>query len=425
MTGGEAPDEEGWGPAVEGRARSRRRRRFVSVVVVVALLMLVAFPLALLAQIPRTDVQGLAGSGSPMHVLVIGSDSREGLSPEEQVELSTGRSDTIRGERTDTIFVMSIDGDDVAMLAFPRDLWVTRCDGSTGRINVAYSLGGESCLVDTVSALSGLEIQHTMTVTFGGFREVVDAVDGVEVCLDEAIEDDDAGISLPAGCQRLDGAEALGFVRVRKIDNDLMRIQRQQQFVRALAAEVAQPSTLLNPLRMWRLARESGDAISLDSDFGVVSAARLGLGARGLASGDLVAHTVPTQPHTTDAGAQVLLPVQPDAETLFAEFRDGGVFGSASAEVEREDVRVDVLNAAGIAGLAGRTAEALEERGYGVGEVGNAETSRQTTVVLHPPALRGGAELVARDLPGAVEVHADEEVSQVTVLLGSSAGGEA
>lgn len=422
---GQAGDDQGWGPDVEGRARPRRLRRVAAVLVVVVLLVLVAFPLALLAQIPRTDVDGLTGSGSPMHVLVIGSDSREGLSPEEQVELSTGRSDTIGGERTDTIFVMSIDGGDVAMLAFPRDLWVTRCDGSTGRINVAYSLGGETCLADTVRALSGIEIQHTMTVTFGGFREVVDAVDGVQVCLDEAIEDDDAGISLPSGCQRLDGAEALGFVRVRKIDDDLMRIQRQQQFVRALAAQVAQPSTLLNPLRLWRLARESGDAISVDAGFGIFSAARLGFGARGLASGDLVAHTVPSKPHTTDSGAQVLLPVEPDAQSLFAQFRNGSVFARASTEIERRDVRVDVRNAAGIEDLAGRTARALEQRGYGVGEIGNADTRRQMTLVLYPSGLREAAEMVAGDLPGAVEVQADEDVAEVTVVLGSSAGAGA
>lgn len=395
-------------------------RRFLAILIIVTITAVIAFPLALLAQLPRTNVDGLAPRSTPMHVLVIGSDSREGLSREEQVELSTGRSDAIGGERTDTIFVMSMDGSEVAMLAFPRDLWVTRCDGSTGRINVAYSLGGESCLVDTVRALSGIEIQHTMTVTFGGFRDVVDAVDGVEVCLEEQIRDDDAGISLPAGCQRLNGAQALGFVRVRKIDNDLMRIQRQQQFVRALASEIAEPSTLLDPVRTWRLARETGDAISVDSGFWVPSAVRLALGARGLASGELTAYTVPAEPGRSGDGAAVLFPKQPEATSLFSRFREGEVFDRARSGLARDDVRVDVLNAAGVSGLAARTAKALQARGYGVGEVGNAEGTRGTTVVLHPADRRSAAQLVADDLPGEVEVEPDGKVTEVTVILGRS-----
>jgi LCP family protein required for cell wall assembly len=130
---------------------------------------------------------------------------------------------------------MTIQGGRTALLAFPRDLLVTRCDGSTGRINVAEAIGGPSCLVQTVRELSGIDVQHYLRVTFGGFVDVVDAVGGVELCLEEPIDDRDAGIDLPAGCQVLEGPDALGYVRVRKIDDDLGRIQRQQRFLQALA----------------------------------------------------------------------------------------------------------------------------------------------------------------------------------------------
>jgi LCP family protein required for cell wall assembly len=275
---------DGWGPTVSGRGRRRRRPfRALVVVLLIALLAVVALGLWASSSIPRQEVEGLASSGRPMHVLVTGNDSRADLSREEQNELTVGRDEG--GLRTDTMFVMSIQGSRVAILAFPRDLWVTRCDGSTGRLNVAEEIGGPSCLVTTIRELSGIPIHHHLTVSFGGFRDVVDAVDGVEICLDEPISDRDAGIDLPAGCQTLDGTDALGFVRVRKIDDDLQRIQRQQTFLRALAGEIAAPSTLFNPVRIISLSNEVGGALTADSRLGPIGLARLALGARGLAGG--------------------------------------------------------------------------------------------------------------------------------------------
>ena len=413
---------DAWGPTVEGSARLRRLRRWALVVTVTVLVVAVAFPIALLLQVPRTPVEGLAASTSPTHILVIGSDSREGLTREEQIELSTGLADEFEGDRTDTILLLSISGGDAAMLSFPRDLWVERCDGSIGRINVAYSLGGESCLVDTVRSLSGIDVQHTARVTFGGFRDLVDAVGGVELCLDEAIADRDAGIDLPAGCQRLDGGDALGFVRVRKIDDDLQRIQRQQQFVRALASEVARPATLLNPVRLWELARGAGDAVVVDRGFGPIAGFRAARGARALAGGDVPTYTVPADPVRTAGGADVLEPRTAEAAVLFARFRDGSVFTDGDHRPEPADVEVAVLNGAGVSGLAGDTADALRGRGYRVTDVGNADGVRETTLVRHPPDLRAEAELVAGEVPGAVEFAASEEVDTVTLILGRTAG---
>lgn len=414
-----AADVDGaWGPTVEGRRR-RRVGRWTLLVVAVLLVALTLFALWLTSRIPKVEVDGLAGRGSPMHVLVVGSDSRAGLSEEEQRELSTG-GDAIGGERTDTIFVMTVRGGDVALLAFPRDLWVTRCDGSEGRINVAQSLGGPGCLVSTVRELSGIDVHHYVAVSFGGFRDLVDAVGGVELCLDEPIADRDAGIDLPAGCQRLDGADALGYVRVRKIDNDLQRIRRQQRFLRALADEVARPSTLLNPVRLVSLSGEAGDALTVDRGMGPIDLARLGLGARGLASGELEAHTVPADPARTSGGADVLRIREAEAEELFSRFRDGSVLDGAEAAPRRQDVRVTVRNGARVDGLAARVGALLEERGYEVVGVGNAD-SRDATVVQHPPGQRAGAELLARDLPIEPRLEERSDVTTVTLVLGRDA----
>ncbi len=410
--------DDGWGPTVEGGRRRRRLRpgRPVAVLVALALLAPVALGLWADRQIPREEVAGLASSGRPLHVLVTGSDSREGLSEDEARELTIGQDEGT--ERTDTIFVMSISGSDVALLAFPRDLWVQRCDGSTGRINVAIQIGGTSCLVETVRELSGIPIAHHVGVTFGGFRDVVDAVDGVELCLPDPIADRDAGIDLPAGCQRLDGVDALGYVRVRKIDDDLQRIRRQQQFLRALAGEVATPSTVLNPLRFVRLSREIGGALTVDDRLGPISQVRLARGARGLAAGTAATHTVPSTPGTTGGGAQVLFLDEVAAGPLFTAFADGSVLDEVGEEdaIDPADVQVRVLNGAGVPGLAGQVSDVLAGRGYPVAEVGNTD-GRDTTIVRHPPTEAAAARAVAADLPGDVATEAGD-VAVVTVLLG-------
>jgi LCP family protein required for cell wall assembly len=414
--------DESWGPAVERRARRRRWPKVLAALLVLLLVVAVAFAWWASRQIDRVEVDGLAGSGRPLHILVAGSDSREELTPEERRELGTGSAD---GERTDTIFIMSVDRGEVALLAFPRDLWVTRCDGSTGRINAATAIGGPSCLAETVRDVSGIPIHHYLEMTFGGFRSVVDAVGGVELCLDEPISDRDAHIDLPAGCQVLDGADALGYVRVRKIDDDLMRIQRQQEFVRALASEVATPATLFNPVRLASLVRDTGDAVRVDEGMGPISMARIGWGARGIASGAMATHTVPVEPRITSGGAYVLDLQVAEAEQLFSAFRDGSVLGTGDGQAEAidpGDVEVAVLNGAGVQGLAGRVADHLTDEGFDVTEVGNTE-SRDTTVIRHPPGREAEARLVASVAPGAASLEEDGDVARVTVLLGSDAGG--
>jgi LCP family protein required for cell wall assembly len=414
-------DHDSWGPEVSGGRRRRVPRipvlKSLAVLLVVALVVVAGGLVWLSTRIPREDVDNLARSSSPMHVLVAGSDSREGLTRDRQRELGTGFTG---GTRTDTIFVMTIRGGDVGLLAFPRDLWVERCDGSTGRINVAVSIGGPSCLVETVRRTSGLDIQHYVGVTFGGFVDVVDAVGGVEMCLDEPIRDADAHIDLPAGCQVLEGTDALGYVRVRKIDNDLQRIARQQEFLRALAGEVAAPSTLLNPLRLFELGNEAGDAISVDRRLGPIDMVRLARGGMGLAQGNAVTHTVPVTV-ASRGGAAVLDAAEPEASQLYARFRDGSILNEARAGVSPDDVRVSVLNGSGVSGLAGRTGELLQERGYDVAEIGNTDP-RDATVVLHPADQRPGAELVADDLPVSTDVQQSADVDHVTVLLGRDAG---
>ena len=415
----------GWGPEVERTSRRRGPiRRILLTVLVLLLAAAVALPLLATWRLDRVPVDGLASGGQPLHVLVTGSDSREGLTREEQLELSTGLDD-FGPERTDTIFLLTVQGGEAAMLAFPRDLWVTRCDGSVGRINVAQSIDGPGCLVDTVRQLSGIHAHHHVRVTFGGFRDVVDAVGGVELCLDEPIADRDAGIDLPAGCQRLDGADALGYVRVRKIDDDLQRIQRQQAFVQALAREVTQPAVLFNPVTLWRLSGDAGQAVQVDDSLGPLSMFQLARSGRSLAAGEVATYTVPGTPRITSGGAWVLDADQPAADELFARFRDGSVLEEARdtpdrTAVAREDIEVVVANGAGVSGLAGRVAEDLAALGYTIASVTNADPTQETRV-RYPDGQEQAARLVADDLPGPASLEEVPTADTITIILGPEA----
>ena len=420
------PSRDGnWGPEVEQRSRrGGALGRILLTILILLLAAAVALPVLGMLRLNRAPVEGLASSGQPMHVLVTGSDSREGLSRDEQIELSTGLDD-FGPERTDTIFILTVQGGEAAMLAFPRDLWVTRCDGSVGRINVAQSIDGPGCLVETVRQLSGIQAHHHMRVTFAGFRDIVDAVGGVEMCLEEPIADRDAGIDLPAGCQRLDGADALGYVRVRKIDDDLQRIQRQQAFVQALAREVTQPAVLFNPVTLWQLSGDAGQAVQVDDSLGPFGMFQLARSGRALAAGDVATYTVPGTPRITSGGAWVLDPDQPEADALFARFRDGSVLdetreAGAEQAPSRSEVSLVVANGAGISGLAGSVADDLEGLGYRITDVTNAEPTDRTRV-RYPRGREAAARLVAGDVRGPADLEETAEVDTITVILGPEA----
>lgn len=271
------------------------------------------------------EVAGLSRAGTQLNVLVVGKDSREGLSEEQLQALGT---ETVTGDRPDTMFVLATRGGRTAMLSFPRDLFVTRCNGQQGRLNGAYASGGPSCLVQTVANTSGVPVTHYVEVNFLGFMDIVDAVGGVSLVLDEPMTDRRAGIDLPAGCVELDGRQAIGFVRARSGGSDLDRIARQQRFLGELAEEITAPTTLLNPVRLFRVAGAGGRAITADDRLGILDLLRIARGARGFAGTGVATYTVPATSGSA-GGASVLFPDQEGAEQLYARFRDGSVLAGA------------------------------------------------------------------------------------------------
>jgi len=199
--------------------------------------------------------------------LITGSDSRQGLTNEQEKQLATGSLSAAAGERSDTIILLHIPssgGPDV-LVSIPRDSYVPIPGYGSSKINAAFYLGGPKLLAQTVQNVTGLYINHYMGIGFGGFVSVVNAVGGVNMCLPGPMVDPKAGLNLRAGCQTLDGAQALGYVRTRAFAiSDLQREQDQRLFLKALLSKMTSTSTLLNPFAAIPAATGAAGTLTVD-----------------------------------------------------------------------------------------------------------------------------------------------------------------
>lgn len=267
------------------------------------------------------------------NVLLVGSDSREGLTGEEMVQLGTdddGRDGS--GGLTDTLMLVQLDAEEdrASLLSFPRDLLVTHCDGTRGRINAAFSYGeelepggGPACLVDTVENLTGVPVDHYVQVDFEGFIDAVNELGGVTFYVDEPLNDVRAGLDIPAGCVTFDGAKALAFVRARHLDNDFGRAARQQRFLREMIDEASSFDTLTNPTRLLGFTQAIGNAITTDEGLSsAMDRAGLAWTFRELSNEGIDTRVVPAFDENFN-GASVLVIDEQHAEPLFAQFRAG------------------------------------------------------------------------------------------------------
>ncbi|KUI06822.1 LytTR family transcriptional regulator [Mycolicibacterium acapulense] len=260
-----------------------------------------------LQRIPAlADYAGRPAAGAGTTWLLVGSDSRQNLTPEQQAQLTTG-GDMGNG-RTDTILLVHIPGiassTDTTMVSIPRDSYVSIPGYGSDKINAAYSVGGPQLLAQTVEEATGLRIDRYAEIGFDGFATMVDAVGGVTMCPAEPISDPLAGIDLPAGCQKLDGRSALGFVRTRATPRaDLDRMVHQQEFMSALLHRATSPSVLLNPLRWYPMAEAAGHTFTVNEDDHVWNLARLAWAMHG----DVLTTTVPIGEYSSgDAGSVVV-----------------------------------------------------------------------------------------------------------------------
>lgn len=316
---------DGTGRKRRERERRRRRRRVVVVTVLVLLLVIPGlFYLWADSRLERVeavaDYEGRPDSQPGTTYMLVGDDSREGLSEQEQADLATGSDDG--AELADTIMVLYVpNSGDPTLVSVPRDSLVTIPDHGEQKINAAYSFGGPALMTRTFEESTGVRVDHYVEVGFAGFVDIVDAVGGIEMCPDEAIEDPRAALDIEAGCQEMDGATALGYVRTRATERgDLDRVERQREFFGALIETVTSPGVMFNPVRSVPLTLEGTDSFKVDEDDRLRHLMSMGLAMRGGIETSAV--PVASTPTLDGLGAVVMWDEQ-RSEQMFAAMRAG------------------------------------------------------------------------------------------------------
>lgn len=263
------------------------------------------------------------------NILLLGSDTREGEGNDRYGK------DAHNSQRSDTTILLHIAGDrqSVTAMSVPRDLMVTipscgrpggkRTREQIAQFNWAFQFGGAACTIRTVEKFTGIRVDHHMVIDFRGFKDMVEAVDGVEVCLTEPIDDKAARLKLPAGRQTLRGEEALGFVRARKTlgnGSDTERMERQQQFLGALVKKVQSNGVLLNPTRLYPVLDAATKSVTTDAGLdSLKDLYDLTRALRNVPTEKVQFLTVPRKPYRLDPNRDEL--VQPTASELFEQLR--------------------------------------------------------------------------------------------------------
>ncbi|HJR46471.1 MAG TPA: LCP family protein [Actinomycetota bacterium] len=353
----------------------------------------------------------------PFNALLVGSDSRGDLTEEEQLALG---AEAVAGERADTIILAHIDPGEnrVTMVQFPRDLYVPIAGGGENKINAALE-GGPKQLVETITDLTGLEINQYVQVNIAGFRDLVDALGGVELCITEPVPfDPQTGIEITEdelGMVRFDGDRALRFVRSRNFTTgDFARIQNQQKFVAAAINKVTSSSTLLSPTRLNKLADVAGDNLKTDDHTTLFGLRKLAGRLRAFDPEHYEAYVVPNLGIAAVDGASVVLPDEEAMRVLFEAVGDNESPAEADGVpgVEPSTVNVGVYNGSFAEGAAeGAAAALVEATDIGLGPVEIVETAnanrfnyRKTFILYDPdkPETEAMAQLVAAAVPDAV-----------------------
>ncbi|MEU2789259.1 LCP family protein [Streptomyces sp. NPDC007100] len=237
-----------------------------------------------------------AGDGT--NYLIVGSDSREGMSDEDKKKLHTGSAE---GKRTDSMMILHDGSNGPTLVSLPRDSDVEipsfvgsksgkkyAAKGRHTKLNAAYAEDGPELLVRTVEHNTGLRIDHYVEIGFAGFANIVDAIGGVEMDIPKAFKDKKSGADFQAGKQTLNGEQALAFVRTRYAfaGSDLDRTKNQQKFLAALASQTATPGTIINPFKLYPTLGAGLDTLIVDKDMGLFDLGSMFFAMKGVTGGD-------------------------------------------------------------------------------------------------------------------------------------------
>lgn len=265
--------------------------RIAAIGVALLLVLAIAWPVGLLlwANGKINHIDALSGaSGTPgTTYLLAGSDSR--------ADGAVGEDGTV-GARTDTIMVLHVpDSGPTSLISLPRDSYVEIPGHDPNKLNAAYSWGGAPLLVETVEAMTGLTVDHYIEIGFSGVESIVDAVGGVELCLDYDVNDELSGLVWTAGCHVADGTTALAFSRMRYSDpqGDIGRAERQRQVIGAITSKLQDKSILVKPGTQRTLIGAGLDVLTVDDDTNIIDLGKMALAFRAANGPDGVTGTPP------------------------------------------------------------------------------------------------------------------------------------
>ncbi|WP_328627514.1 LCP family protein [Streptomyces sp. NBC_00353] len=295
----------GDGGYVQGRPAPDWRRRIkigaLTLVVVVLAVSIGTYFWAdskLKREVDLSKVIERPGEGDGTNYLIVGSDSRAGMSTEDKKRLHTGSAE---GKRTDSMMILHDGSNGPTLISLPRDsnVEIPSYKGSDSgklypgrgrftKLNAAYAEDGPELLVRTVEFNTGLHIDHYVEIGFGGFAKIVDAIGGVELDIPKAFKDKNSGADFQAGKQTLNGEQSLAFVRTRYAfaGSDLDRTKNQQKFLAALASQTATPSTILNPFKLYPTMGAGLDTLIVDKDMSLWDLGNMFFAMKGVTGGD-------------------------------------------------------------------------------------------------------------------------------------------
>ncbi|MEV5711401.1 LCP family protein [Actinoallomurus sp. NPDC052274] len=453
---------------------ARRQRRFLVTTGLMSTAVLLfsgggwAFQDYVLGSVRRVNAfEGLknrpdSGPEGSMNILLAGVDRREGLTDQQIRDLHLGKAD---GERSDTMMLVHISSkhDKVTVVSMPRDSLVTipahRSNGSEGargtqvgerqgKLNWTYMYGGAPLAVQTVERITGVHVDHYVEVNFLGFIKVVDALGGVTICTNQPIDDPKSGLRLPVGKSTVDGKTGLAYSRARYTltgGSDLGRIQRQQQFMSAVAHKA-----LSDPTKYPAVLSAALSTIRADKELSKGTLTSLATQLRGMNTDSIAFTTVPlaNPDYTTTIGGMRQSTVLWDdraAGRLFDRIqRDKPIVeptkaaqsASASASptvshssnpdaltVPPKNIDVRVINGVGTPGLAARAAGDLRDAGFGATVVPGTRHGAGSTVIQYGPGREDSARTLKAAIPGARLKQVPGLGSRLQVVVGPSWSG--
>ncbi|MFD1542182.1 LCP family protein [Nonomuraea guangzhouensis] len=355
-----------------------------------------------------------------LNVLLVGSDTRAGKG-NAQYGQKLARTADAGGKRTDTIILMHIspNRDQARLISFPRDsmVQIPKCKNETTKqempprrdmINSAYSSGGVACTMSTLETLTGIRVDHFVEVDFSGFKNIVDALGGIQICLANGVNDKNSHLTLPKGKSLLNGEQALGYVRLRHYGDgsDIQRIKRQQIFLSKVVQKATSSQLLTDVGKLRDFIKATAKSVTMDPDLAndTTQLIEIATSAQKMTAGGVKFTTIPWQPDPEDTNRVIWK--QPDANDLFnaiksdVDLPEPAASASTAAStpkinVKPEQVQVQVLNGTTTQGKAKEVADLLSKEGFKVTGVGNYLAtdgkSQPTTQVRYAKKATDGA----------------------------------